>query len=104
MTYRAWLSVRAKPGQRDELAAAFIAHRIIEECRDTVPGFLGGELLLAEDDPEALCVTVEWADRESFLAWQASPVRAAQAPALLPLAQSAEASRLFSSAHRVARD
>ena len=104
MTYRAWLTVRAKPGQRDALAAAFIERRIIEECRDTVAGFLGGELLLAHDDPDALCVTVEWADREAFLVWQASPVRAAQAPALLHLAQSAEPSRLFRGVHRVERE
>ncbi|MDE1947397.1 MAG: antibiotic biosynthesis monooxygenase [Burkholderiales bacterium] len=103
MTFRAWLSVRAQPGRRDELAAAFVARRIIEECRDTIPGFLQGELLLSEDDPDALCVTVEWADRQSFLDWQASPVRRAQAPALLPLAQSVQASQLFSSAHRVAQ-
>lgn len=104
MTFRAWLSIRAKPGRRDELAAAFVARRVLEECRDAIPGYLQGELLLSEDDADALCVSVVWADRQSFLDWQVSPVRLALEPALMHLVQSAEPSRLFGSVHRVARE
>jgi heme-degrading monooxygenase HmoA len=101
MSYRAWLSVRALPGRRDELVTAFVAHRVIEECRETISGFLHGELLLSEDDPDALCVTVEWQDRQAFDAWQTSPVRAAQGAVLAHLVQALPVSQLFRRQHVV---
>ena len=101
MSYRTLLSARALPGRRDELVAAFIALRVIEECRETVPGFVDGELLLIEDDPDALCVTVQWQDRPAFEAWQSSPVRAAQGTSLAHLVQALPVSQLFSRFHVV---
>ena len=102
MTYRAWLAGSATPGQRDALVRAFVERRVIEECKETIPGFLGGELLLSEDDPDALCVTVEWADRQSFLDWQNSSVRAAQTPAVAPFLSAMPSSQLFHCVHAVA--
>lgn len=95
MTYRAWLPAYAKPGQRETLVHAFIEQRVIEQCRQSIPGFCSGELLLSEDNPDLLCVTVEWIDRQSFLDWQASPVRAAQTPALAALLCTLPVSQLF---------
>lgn len=102
MTYRTWLAGRATPGQREALVQAFLERRVIEECRDTIPGYLGAELLLSENDPDALCVTVEWVDRQSCLDWQASPVRAAQFPALAGLLSSMSPSQLYQCVHAVA--
>jgi heme-degrading monooxygenase HmoA len=101
MSYRAWLSVRALPGRRDELVTAFVTRRVIEECREAIPGFIHGELLLSEDDPDAVCVTVEWQDRQDFQAWQASPVRAAQGAELAHLVQALPVSQLLRSRHVV---
>jgi heme-degrading monooxygenase HmoA len=101
MSYRAWLSASALPGRRDELVAVFVARRVIEECRETIPGFVHGELLLSEDDPDALCVTVEWLNRQAFDAWQTSAVRAAQGAGLAHLVQTLPVSQLFSSVHIV---
>lgn len=103
MSFRAWLPARALPGRRDELVQAVMAGRIIEQCRDTIPGFLGGELLLSEDDLDAVCVSVEWTDRQAFMDWQSSPVRAAQGPGLAHLLRAVPASQLFKSIHVVAR-
>lgn len=101
MTYRAWLSGSAIAGQRDALLRAFLDHRVLEDCRAAIPGFLGGELLVSEDDPDALCVTVEWADKKSFEDWQASPIRAAQGTALGALLRALAPSQLFRRAHAV---
>lgn len=101
MTYRAWLPARALPGQRDALVRAFIERGVIEECRATIPGFVRGELLLSESDPDVACVTVEWADRQAFLDWQASPVRAAQGSAFAQWLQLAPVSELFRAVHVV---
>lgn len=84
-TCRSFLHARALPGQRAALVHAFIGHRILEQCKEAVPGCLAGELLLSGTDPDALCVTVLWASQADHEAWLASPVRAAQGPALAAL-------------------
>lgn len=104
MSYRAWLPARALPGQRAALARAFIERGVLEECRATVPGFVRGELLLSDSDPDLVCVTVEWTDRQAFLDWQASPVRAAQGPALMQWLSAVAASELFRTEHAIGRD
>lgn len=101
MSYRSLMYAHALPGRRDELVTAFITRRVIEECRETISGFVHGELLLSEDDHDAVCVTVEWKDRQAFLAWQASPVRAAQGVELAHLVQALPVSQLLRSRHVV---
>lgn len=101
MKFRTWLAGRALPGQREELMRRFVERRVLEECRVAIPGFLGGELLVAENDPDAICVTVNWASREDFLAWQASPVRAAQLPDLAALMHSMQPSEAYAVVHGV---
>ena len=99
MKFRTWLAGRALPGRRAELVQRFVERRVLEECRATIPGFLGGDLLVSDTDPDAICVTVEWASREDFLAWQSSPVRAAQLPDLAPLLQSMQTSEAYAVVH-----
>ena len=64
-------------------------------------GHVRGELLLSESDPDVACVTVEWADRQAFLDWQASPARAAQGSAFAQWLQLAPVSELFRAGHVV---
>lgn len=104
MSFRAWLPVQVLPGQRDPLVRAFIERGVIEECRATIAGFVRGELLLSESDPDALSVSVEWVDRRSFLDWQASPVRSAQGPAFMQWVASAPVSELYRVAHVVSHE
>lgn len=101
MSYRAWLTARALPGRRDELVTAFVTRRVIEECCEAIPGFIHGELLLCEDDPDAVSVTVEWQNRQAFDTWQTSPVRAAQGAGLVHLLQALPVSQLFRRQHVV---
>ena len=88
---RSFLHARALPGKRAELVQAFTGRRVLQECREAVPGCLGGELLLSASEPDALCVTVLWASPADHHAWLASPVRVAQGPALAAWLASADA-------------
>ncbi|MBL8344871.1 MAG: antibiotic biosynthesis monooxygenase [Rubrivivax sp.] len=81
---RSFLHARALPGRRTALVQAFVAHRVLEQCQEAVPGCLSGELLLSPTDPDALCVTVLWATRADHEAWIGSPLRVTQGLALGP--------------------
>lgn len=98
---RSFLHARALPGRRADLVAAFQQRRILEECLETISGALDGELLLSNEDPDALCVSVLWSSVDAHLAWLASPVRAAQGPALAALVAHVEAPVLMSVASNV---
>ena len=71
------LEIRVQPGQRDAALAAFRARQVFEECAETIPGFLGAELLTS-DDPDVLYVIAHWQSKAAADAWMASPVREAQ--------------------------
>ena len=96
---RSFLHAKALPGRRADLVAAFQHRRILEECLETISGALDGELLLSNEDPDALCVTVLWSSVDAHLAWLASPVRAAQGPALAALVATVEPPVLMSVAY-----
>ena len=95
-TCRSFLHARSLPGRRAELVAAFQQKRTLEECLETISGALDGELLLSNEDPDALCVTVLWSSVDAHRAWLTSPVRAAQGPALAALVAHVEAPVLMS--------
>ena len=69
------LMLRSPPGRLDEAIAQFEARRVLETCRDAVPGFVSGRLLRAVDDADVACVICEWIDRAAFEQWMASPLR-----------------------------
>lgn len=69
------LSLRCAPEQRDAAIAQFIEHRVLETCRDAVPGFLSGRMLKSCDDAGAVIVICEWVDQAAFEQWMNSPRR-----------------------------
>lgn len=97
--HRSLLACRAHPGQRDHAAHAFVEGRVLEECAESIPGFLGGELTLSPEDPDLLCVTALWDGKASYQQWQDSPVRAAQGPDLAPFFAQAPVAVLFEIVH-----
>lgn len=99
MKVRSLLSLRVHPGQREAAAQAYAHRRVLEECAEAIPGFLGGELMLSQDDPDLLCVSALWDGEASYQQWLASPVRAAQGPDLAIFLAQAPSSALFEMAH-----
>ena len=99
MSVRSLLSLRVHPGQREAAALAFARGRVLEECAEAIPGFLGGELMLSHDDPGLMCVSALWDGEASYRQWLASPVRAAQGPHLAAFLAQAPSSALFETAH-----
>lgn len=88
------LQLRSPPGRREDAIAQFIENRVLETCRDAVPGFLSGRLLRSQDDETLVCVICEWTDREAFEQWMNSPRRGSGG--------SGGASRIFEAAGRSA--
>ncbi|MBB3178761.1 antibiotic biosynthesis monooxygenase [Variovorax sp. Sphag1AA] len=84
MKYRSLLTFQVRPGMRDEAVRTFVQGRVLEECAQAVAGFLSGELMLSQEDPDLMYVTAQWINEAAYQQWLASPVRAAQGPALAP--------------------
>ena len=78
MNIRTTLAIRVHSGQREAAVAAFMQRKVLEECAETVPGYLHGEVLLAVEDPELINVVVQWTNLEAVQQWHDSPVREAQ--------------------------
>jgi len=74
------LMLRSPPGRLDAAIAQFTEGRVLETCRDEVPGFVSGRLLRSNDDPQLACVVCEWTDPAAFEQWMASPKRNAATP------------------------
>ncbi len=73
--YTSVLTLRSPPGRLDEAITQFRERRVLETCRDAVPGFLSGRLMRSHDDPNLACVICDWVDREAFEQWMTSPLR-----------------------------
>lgn len=78
--YFSVLTLRSPPGRLDEAIAQFIDRRVLETCRDAVPGFVSGRLLRSQDDDTQACVICEWTDRAAFEQWMTSPRRGPATP------------------------
>lgn len=78
--YVSVLMLRSPPGRLDEAIAQFIDRRVLETCRDAVPGFISGRLLRSHDDATQACVICEWTERAAFEQWMASPQRSPATP------------------------
>jgi heme-degrading monooxygenase HmoA len=59
----------------DSFSEKYMQRRIIEECAETIPGFLHGELMRSHDGDGLHCVMCQWADKAAYEQWVASPVR-----------------------------
>ena len=95
MPCRSWLLIRTLPGRRADCMALYQQLRVLERCREVIPGFLGGELLASATDPDVVCATVRWADPSAYQAWLAHPQRQLGGLELMALIESAEPSALF---------
>ena len=73
--YVSVLNLRSPAGRREEAIEQFMRSRVLETCRDAVPGFVSGRLMRSQDDPDLACVICEWTDREAFEQWMNSPRR-----------------------------
>lgn len=74
------LQLRSPPGRRDEAITQFQDNRVLETCREAVPGFLSGRLLRSLDDENLVCVICEWTGRDAFEQWMGSPRRGGGGP------------------------
>ncbi len=74
------LTLRSAAGRLDEAIAQFTQGRVLETCRDAVPGFISGRLLRSHDDENQACVICEWTDRDAFEQWMSSPRRGGGGP------------------------
>lgn len=81
--YVSVLMLRSAPGKLAEAIAQFEDARVLQTCRDAVPGFVSGRLLRSEDDPTSACVICEWTDRAAFEQWMSSPLRRSDRPGRL---------------------
>lgn len=75
MSYWTLLMIKVPTVEAEAVGQAFIDRRILEECAETIPGFLHGELLLSPDVDGQFCVMCNWTDEAAYQAWVASPVR-----------------------------
>jgi len=72
------MSIVVKPGMRAAAIKAFTKRRVLEECADSIPGFVCAQLLVPLDARDAICVMAQWQDVSDFEAWTRHPVRDAQ--------------------------
>ena len=105
MAMQTHLDILVRPGQRDGAIAAFRARRVFEECAETVPGFLGAELLTPPGDADRICIIAHWRDTAAAHQWLDSPVRAAQDRDLSHFAAEPPKSRILEpTGYRLGRD
>jgi heme-degrading monooxygenase HmoA len=101
VSYRSILYMKAAPGRRDELVAAFRRLEVLETASRQA-GFVESTVHLSLDDPDELMVIATWATRDDYAGWLASPARArlsAEVPELI--AENGPAGRVFEVVHHV---
>jgi quinol monooxygenase YgiN len=81
---RSQLHLRARPGERDELLRELDRLEVFVAVGDQ-PGFLGAEVLVPDDDDDAVLVAGSWSSPEHYERWRASTVRADLLRELQPL-------------------
>jgi len=72
------LMIKVPAANLNEFTTGFIKRRVIEECEETVPGFLHGDLMTSSEKDGQICVMCKWTDKAAYDQWAASPVRAKQ--------------------------
>jgi heme-degrading monooxygenase HmoA len=74
-TFCTFLMIKVPGDAADAFSEKYIQRRIIDECAETIPGFLHGELMQSDDGDGLHCVMCQWADKAAYEQWVASPVR-----------------------------
>jgi quinol monooxygenase YgiN len=101
VTYTSVLFMRARPGQRDALVAAFRRLGVLETASRQA-GFVESAIHLPLDDDDQILVTAAWATADAYDGWLANPERERLAQAVPDLIdEEASAGRMFETVHRV---
>ena len=103
ITFWSILELKLKTGTAREAADAHTKRRAIEECAETVSGFVYGETIVSTEDPKLMLVICGWENEAAFEEWQQSPVRAKQTSDLAPLIDADAKESKFSRYHKVSR-
>lgn len=74
-TYCTLLMIKVPGDAAKAFSDKYIQRRIIDECAETIPGFLHGELMQSVDGDGLHCVMCQWTDKAAYEQWVASPVR-----------------------------
>jgi quinol monooxygenase YgiN len=91
---RSQLYLQAKPGKREELLQELDRLEVFVAVREQA-GFLSAEVLLAEDDPDAVLVVGSWSSAEHFERWRESPAREKMLLGLRPLVVKEPEARVY---------
>ncbi len=97
------LQLKIKSGTAKDAAAAHTNRRAIEECAETIPGFVYGETLISNEDPNLMLVICGWESEAAIEEWMQSPVREKQAVDLAPLIDAEAKESKFIRFHKVSR-
>lgn len=71
MAVRSVATFRVKPGAADRFEAAYREGQFLERAV-TNPGFIRGELIRPDGDPDQFIVVAEWETEADYRAWQAN--------------------------------
>ena len=94
MTTRSVLTIRAKPGRRDDLVALFERLQILEKA-SRQDGFVSSEVHVPVDGADEVLVTATWTSPEAYRGWLESPVREEMRPELELLVEDEPESRVY---------
>lgn len=83
MPIRVIVELQAKPGRRDELRS--LIEGVVAAQGPSMPGYLGGELYEALEDPDTLVEIADWESAEARDALMKDPAAAEMMAPLLEL-------------------
>ena len=91
---RSVLTIRTKPGRRDELVELFTRLQILEKA-SRQEGFISSEVHVPVDGDDHVLVTATWTSPDAYRGWLESPVREEMRPELEQLADGEPESRVY---------
>lgn len=94
MSTRSVLTIRTKPGCRDQLVELFTRLQILEKA-SRQEGFISSEVHVPVDGDDHVLVTATWTSPEAYRGWLESPVREEMRPELEKLADGEPESRVY---------
>ncbi|WP_068335455.1 antibiotic biosynthesis monooxygenase family protein [Ruegeria profundi] len=78
MSHSTFLMIKVPAEHADAFVDFYVERRILDECKETIPGLIRGELLKSSQGDGQICVLCQWTDKDAYNQWLASPVRAKQ--------------------------